>query len=89
VLGASYTVVDADFKNATTRSPQRYLCIGSMLADEIRRLTGARLIVSLPAVLDFDAHRLQSFLGGAVAGGGDPSSPRFRLKWFQMPSDVP
>ena len=56
LLGAGYTVVDADLKNAPTGPLQCHLCIWSDLADEVRRLTGARFIVSLTA-LDFDAHR--------------------------------
>jgi hypothetical protein len=58
LLGAGYTVVDADLKDAPTGPPQCHLRIWSDLADEVRRLTGARFIVSLAAVLDFDAHRL-------------------------------
>jgi hypothetical protein len=58
MLGAGYAVVNADFKNAPTGSPQCHLCIWTELADEVRRLTGARFIVSLAAVLDFDAHQL-------------------------------
>jgi hypothetical protein len=57
-LGAGYTVVDADLKDAPTGPPQCHLRIWSDLADKVRRLTGARFIVSLAAVLDFDAHRL-------------------------------
>jgi hypothetical protein len=52
------SVVDADLKDAPTGPPQCHLRIWSDLADEVRRLTGARFIVSLVAVLDFDAHRL-------------------------------
>ena len=57
LLGAGYTVLDTDLKNAPTGPLQCHLCIWSDLADEVRRLTGARFIVSLTAVLDFDAHR--------------------------------
>jgi hypothetical protein len=66
LLGAGYTVVDADLKDAPTGAPQCHLRIWSDLADEVRRLTGARFIVSLTAVLDFDMHRLSSFVGEAV-----------------------
>jgi hypothetical protein len=44
LLGAGYTVVDADLKDAPTGPPQCHLRIWSDLADEVRRLTGARFI---------------------------------------------
>ena len=53
-------------KTPPPRAPQCHLRIWSDLADEVRRLTGARFIVSLTAVLDFDMHRLSSFVGEAV-----------------------
>jgi hypothetical protein len=65
LLEAGYTVVDADLKDAPTGPPQCHLRIWSDLADETRRRTGARFIVSLAAVFDFDAHRLPSFACGA------------------------
>jgi hypothetical protein len=61
VLGTGNTVVDADLENAPTGPPQSYLRIWSDAADEVRRLTGARFVVSLTAILDFNAHRLPSF----------------------------
>jgi hypothetical protein len=71
LLGAGYTFVDADLKDAPTGPPQCHLRIWSDLADEVRRLTGARFIVSLAAVLDFDAHRLP-FLDCGDAGTTSP-----------------
>jgi hypothetical protein len=62
LFGAGYAVVDADCKNAPTGSPQAHLSIRSDLANEVRRLTGARFIVSLAAVFDFDMHRLHPLL---------------------------
>jgi hypothetical protein len=62
LLGADHTAVYADIKDAPTGPPQRHLRFWPDLADEIRRLTGARLIVSLTAVLDLDAHRLPSLV---------------------------
>src|SRR5262245_39571154 len=61
LFGPSNSVVDADLKGPPTRAPECHLRIWSDLADEVRRRTGARFIVSLPAVLDLDAHRLPSF----------------------------
>jgi hypothetical protein len=58
VLGAGYTVIDENIKDSPTGPPQCHLCIWSEPADEVRRLTGARFIVSLTAVFNFDAHRL-------------------------------
>jgi len=56
LFGAGNTVVDADLKYAPARAPQCHLRIWSQLVDEVRRRTGARFIVSLAAVFDFDAH---------------------------------
>ena len=77
LLGAGYAVVDADLKDAPTRPPQYHLRIWSDLADEVRRLTGARFIVSLTAVLDFNAHRLPSHVCEVVVvpQGSTPVSP--------------
>jgi hypothetical protein len=77
LLGAGYAVVDADLKDAPTGPQECHLRIWSDLADEVRRLTGARFIVSLAAVLDFDAHRLRSFVCEAVevAQAPTPVSP--------------
>jgi NAD(P)-dependent dehydrogenase (short-subunit alcohol dehydrogenase family) len=61
LLRAGNTIVDADVKDAPSRALQGYLRIWPDLADELRRRTGARFIVSLAAVFDFDAHRLPSF----------------------------
>ena len=58
MLGEDYAIFDADIKDAASGPPQRHVRIWSDLADDVRRLTGARLIASLAAVLDFDAHRL-------------------------------
>jgi hypothetical protein len=60
VLRTGNTVVDADLKDAPARTLQAYLRIWPDLADELRRRTGARFIVSLAAVFDLDAHRLPS-----------------------------
>jgi hypothetical protein len=49
-------IVDADLEGAAAGSPQRHLRVRSDLADEVRRLTGARLIVSLTAVFDLNVH---------------------------------
>jgi hypothetical protein len=56
LLRADNPVVDADFKGAPARAPQCHLRIRSKLADKVRRRTGARFIISLAAVFDFDAH---------------------------------
>jgi hypothetical protein len=56
---------------AFARAQQRHLRVWSLLADYARRRTGARFIASLPAVLDFDAHRLP-FL---VCGDARTTSP--------------
>jgi hypothetical protein len=83
LLGAGYTIVDADLEDAPTGAPQCHLRIGSDLADEVRRLTGARFIVSLTTVLDFDMHRLSSFVGEAVvvAQGATSVSPGAACRW--------
>jgi hypothetical protein len=60
LLGEGYTVVSADLKRTPTGPQQRHLRIWSDVADQVRRLTGARFIVSLSAVLDFDPHPLPS-----------------------------
>jgi hypothetical protein len=49
-------VVDNDLKDAPARTPQGYLRIWPDFADQARRRTGARFIVSLAAVFDFDTH---------------------------------
>ena len=72
LLRAGYAVVDTDLKDATTGPAQCHLGIWSDLADQVRRLTGARFIVSLTAVLDFNAHRLASIVCGR---GVLPQSP--------------
>jgi hypothetical protein len=66
LLGAYNAVVDPDLKDATAGAPQSHLCIWSDLVDDGSRLTGARFIVSLPAVMDFDAHWLRSLFMEAV-----------------------
>jgi hypothetical protein len=83
LLGAGYTVVNADLKDAPTGPPQCHLRIWSDLADEVRRLTGARFIVSLTAVLDFDVHRLSSLIGEAVVvpQGTTSVSPVTACRW--------
>jgi hypothetical protein len=83
LLGAGYTVVNADLKDAPTGPPQCHLRIWSDLADEVRRLTGARFIVSLTAVLDFDVHRLSSFVAEAVVipQGTTSVSPGTACMW--------
>ena len=60
LLGAGNTVIDADLKDAPARALKGHLRLWPDLADELRRRTGARLIVSLAAVFDFDAHRPSS-----------------------------
>jgi len=55
-------VIDADLKDAPARALQGHLRIWPDLADELRRRTGARFIVSLAAVFNFDAHRLPSMV---------------------------
>ena len=76
-LGVGDTVVNADLKHTTARAQQGHLRVWPLLADDARRLTGARFIVSLAAVLDFDAHRLRSFVCEAVevAQAPTPVSP--------------
>jgi hypothetical protein len=56
LLRADDPVVNADFEDAPARAPQCHLRIRSKLADQVRRRTGARFIISLAAVFDFDAH---------------------------------
>jgi hypothetical protein len=65
LLGAGDTVVDADLEDTPTRALQCHLRTGPDFANKVRRRTGARFIVSLAAVLDFDAHQLPSFACGA------------------------
>jgi hypothetical protein len=72
VLGAGYTVVDANIEDAPAGPLQCHLRFWPDLADKVRRLTGERLIVSLTAVLDLDAHRLPSFACEAVVVPEDP-----------------
>jgi hypothetical protein len=60
LLGTRNAVVDPDLKDATTGTPQSHLRIWSGLLDDASRLTGARFIASLPAVVDFDLHWLRS-----------------------------
>jgi hypothetical protein len=57
LLGNGHTAVDADLKNTSAGPQQCHLRIWPDLADQVCRLTGARFIISLTAVLDFDAHR--------------------------------
>jgi hypothetical protein len=64
LLGAGDTVVNADLEDTPARALQCHLHIGPYFANEVRRRTGARFIVSLAAVLDFDAHQLSSFACG-------------------------
>jgi HEAT repeat protein len=59
-------VIDADLKDAPARALQGHLRIWPDLADELRRRTGARFIVSLAAVFNFDAHRLPSMVCGHI-----------------------
>jgi len=61
LLRAGNTAVDADLKDAPAQTLQGDLRILPDLADELRRRTGARFIVSLAAVFDFDAHQPPSF----------------------------
>jgi hypothetical protein len=65
LLRVGKTVVDADLEYTPARALQCYLRTWSELADEIRRRTGARFIVSLAAVLDFDAHSYDPYLWAA------------------------
>jgi hypothetical protein len=60
LLGESYTAVYADLKRAPTGPLQSHLSIWSDLSDQGRRRTGARFIVSLAAVFDFNFHFLPS-----------------------------
>jgi hypothetical protein len=80
LLGAGYAVVDADLKDATTRPAQCHLGVWSDLADQVRRLTGARFIVSLTAVLDFNAHPSIHCLWERSA----TTKPSVRLFWQQV-----
>ena len=57
-FGVGNTIINANLEHAAARAQQRHLRVWSLLADYARRLTGARFIASLTAVLDFDAHRL-------------------------------
>jgi hypothetical protein len=61
LLRIGNTIVDTDLKYTPARALQRYLRLWSEITDEVRRRTGARFIVSLAAVADFDAHQLASF----------------------------
>jgi hypothetical protein len=70
-FGISNTIINPNFEHAAARAQQRHLRVWSLLADYARRLTGARFIASLAAVLDFDAHRLP-FL---VCGDAGRTSP--------------
>ena len=58
LLRVGNTVVDTDLKCTPARALQHDLRLWSQIADEVRRRTGARFIVSLAAVVDFDAHQL-------------------------------
>jgi hypothetical protein len=64
MLGEDYAVLDADVEDTATGPPQRHARTWSDLANELRRLTGARFIASLAAVLDFDVHRLHPLFVG-------------------------
>ena len=55
-------VIDPDLKDTPARALQGHLRVWLNLADELRRRTGARFIVSLAAVFDFDAHQLPSMV---------------------------
>ncbi|HEY1246460.1 MAG TPA: hypothetical protein VGF29_16670, partial [Hyphomicrobiaceae bacterium] len=66
LFGTGNPVVDAYLKDAATGPLQCHLRVRPYVAYEVRRLTGARLIVSLTAVFDLDAHRLPSFVCEAV-----------------------
>jgi hypothetical protein len=76
LLRAGNMAVDTDLKDTPARAQQGHLRIWLDLADEVRRRTGARFIVSLAAVFDFDAHRLSSFACFAILAQG--LSPVFR-----------
>jgi hypothetical protein len=56
-LGIGNTTINTNLEHTAARAPQRHLRVWSLLADYARRLTGARLITSLAAVFDFDAHQ--------------------------------
>jgi hypothetical protein len=74
MLGEGYAVLDADIKDAATGPPQRHVRTWFQLADEVRRLTGARFIASLAAVFDFDVHRLHPlFVAKSEQRGPEPS----------------
>ena len=64
MLGEDHAVLDADVKDTATGPPQRHVRSWPDLANEVRRLTGARFIASLAAVLDFDVHRLDPLFVG-------------------------
>ena len=64
MLGEDDAVLDADVKDTATGPPQRHVRSWHDLANEVRRLTGARFIASLAAVLDFDVHRLDPLFVG-------------------------
>jgi hypothetical protein len=85
LLGAGYAVVDADLKDAPTGRLQRHLRVRPGLANELRRLTGARFIASLTAVSDLDAHRLPSVVWAAavIPQSPAPVSPGTARSWAQ------
>jgi hypothetical protein len=63
-FGISNTIINTDLEHTAARAQQRHLRVWSLLDDYARRLTGARFIASLTAVLDFDVHRLPFLVCG-------------------------
>ena len=72
-FGISNSIINTDLEHTVDRAQQRHLRVWSLLADYARRLTGARFIASLAAVLDFDAHGVP-FLVVGDAGTTPPLS---------------
>jgi hypothetical protein len=60
LFGISNTPINTNLEHTAARALQRHLRVWSLFADYARRLTGARFIASLTAVLDFDAHQSHS-----------------------------
>jgi hypothetical protein len=77
LLGTDDAAIDADLKDAATRSLQCYLGIWSGLANQLRRLTGARFVTSLATIVDLDMHDLRSSFWGGHSTGMMPPSPSY------------
>ena len=78
LFGKGHAAVYADLERTPTRPPQCHLRIWPGLAQQIRRRTGARFIVSLAAVFDFDPHPCHPVGTGdhtLMSGRHNPSHP--------------